>query len=204
MISVKRKERIGVIECAEEFTAHLVHSFGVEFEVLPRAGIRQHIPSYCISSVCIECSERIYGVAEAFGHLIAVLIEHQTIGDDVFVCHRSFNHRVDGMQGEEPSAGLVHAFRDEVGSAWQVCVLKGVVVLRVRHSARVEPNIDEVEFAFHGFARRRNEDDRVHVRTVEVDYRRIVVGLAVIAHFVVRPWVGFHEARLDRFVDFIE
>ena len=108
------------------------------------------------------------------------------------------------MEREEPSAGLVHTFRDEVCRAWQVGVLEGIVVLCVWHSARIEPYIDEVEFALHGFAGRGDEGDRVHVRTVKINDRRIVVLLAVIAHFVVRPRVRFHEACLHRFLDFIE
>ena len=108
------------------------------------------------------------------------------------------------MEREEPSSGLIHTFRDEVCRAWQVGVLEGIVVLCVRHSARIEPYIDEVEFTLHGFAGRGNEDDRVHVRTVEIDDGRIVVGFRIIAHFVVRPGVRFHEACLHRFLDFIE
>ena len=115
-ISVKRKERIGVIEGAKEFTAHFIHAFRIELEVLPRAGVRQHIPAYGIGTVGIECAERIDGIAETFGHLVAVLIEHQTVGDDIFVCHCSFYHGVNSMQGKEPSARLVHAFGDEVRS----------------------------------------------------------------------------------------
>ena len=106
------------------------------------------------------------------------------------------------MERKEPTAGLVDTFGDEVSRARGICVLKRIVVLCVRHSTRVKPYIDEVEFALHGFARRRNKDDAVHVRTVQIDDGRVVVLLAIVTHDMVGPRVGFHETCLDGFVDF--
>ena len=108
------------------------------------------------------------------------------------------------MQRKEPSAGLVHALGDEIRRAGQVCVLERIVILCIRHCAAIEPYVDEVQFALHRLAARRHEDDAVHIRTMQIDDRRIVVRLAIIAHFVLRPRVRFHEARLHRFLDFIE
>ena len=199
-IGIECKESICVIERSEELTAYFIHAFGVELEVLPRTGIGQHIPAYGVSSVFVQCTERIYRIAQTFGHLIAVLVKHKTVGNDVFVCHRAFNHRVDGVQREEPTACLVHTFGDEVRCAGQVCVLERIVVLCIRHRAAVEPNIDEVQLTLHRLTARRNEDDSVYVRAVQVDDRRIVVSLAVVAHLVFRPRVGFHEARFHGLV----
>ena len=56
------------------------------------------------------------------------------------------------MQRVEPAAGLVDPLADEVGGEpllEQVLVLEGVVVLRPRHRARVEPGVDHREDAPH-------------------------------------------------------
>ena len=105
------------------------------------------------------------------------------------------------MQGKEPSAGLIHTFGDEVRRAGFVLILEGVVVLGVRHSAGVEPNVDEVEFATHGLAAGRNENDTIHVRAVQIDVGGGVVVGAIVAYLEVWPGVGFHETCLDGFVD---
>ena len=203
-IGIESKETVGVIEGAEELAAHLIDSFGVELKVLPWAGVGEHIPAHGVGAIGIECPKGIDGIAEAFGHFVAVFIEDKSVGDDVFVRHLTLNHRVNGMECEEPSAGLIHALGDEICGARQIGVLEGIVVLCIGHCARIEPYIDEVEFAFHGFAGGRDENDRVHVRAVEVNDGGVIVGFGIIACFMVRPWVGFHEASLDRFVDFIE
>ena len=153
-IRIEGEEAISVIERSEELTTHFIDTFWIKLEVLPRAGVGKHIPAHGIGSVGIECTKRIDGIAETFRHLIAVLIEHESVGDDVFVCHSAFDHRVDSMKGKEPSACLVHTFGDEVGGARCVCVLEGIVILCVRHRAGVEPYIDEIEFALHRFATR--------------------------------------------------
>ena len=201
-IGIEGKESIGVIERAEELTADLIDSFGIEFEVLPRAGVGEHVPTNGIGAIGVDGSERIDSVAQTFGHLIAVLIQHESVGDDVFVCHSAINHGVDGVEGKEPSACLVYSFRDEIGGTRGVAVLKRIVILGIRHRAGVEPHINQIELALHGFAGRRDEYDGVNIRTMEVDDRRIVVSLAVIARFMVRPRVCFHETGLDGFVYF--
>ena len=203
-VRIECKESVGVVERSEELTAYLVHAFRIELEVLPGAGVCQHVPAHGVCSVGFECAERIDCVAQTFGHLIAVLIEHESVGDDVLISDRSFDHGVDGVERKEPSARLVHTFGYEVGSTRRICVLEGIVVLCVRHGSRVEPNIDQVQFAFHRLARRRNKDDSIHVGTMEIDDRRIVVSFAVVAYFVVRPRVRFHETGLHGFLDFIE
>ena len=105
------------------------------------------------------------------------------------------------MEGKEPTAGLVHTFGDEVSRARGVCVLERIVILCIRHRTRIEPHIDEVQFALHGLAGRRNEDDAVYIRTMEVDDRRVVVRFAVVTYDMFGPGVGFHETGLDGLVN---
>ena len=70
-VGIEGKEAIGVIEGAEELTAHLIHTFGIELEVLPRSRIGHHVPPNSVCSVGIECAEGIHGITQTFGHLIA-------------------------------------------------------------------------------------------------------------------------------------
>ena len=105
------------------------------------------------------------------------------------------------MQGEEPSAGLVNTFADEVRSARCIGVLKRIVVLRIGHSAGVEPNVNQIQFAAHRFAGRRNQDYRIHIRTVQIDHARVVVLRRVVAYLEVRPGVGCHHSGCHGFVD---
>ena len=69
----------------------------------------------------------------------------------------------DGVEGEEPAAGLVHRLRDEVGgeaAAEQLLVLERVVVLRERHRAGVEPGVDHLLDAAHACRRRSSRTAR--------------------------------------------
>ena len=134
-VGIEGEEAIGVVEGAEELTADLVHTFWVELQVLPWAGVGEHVPAHRICSVLVECAEWINCVAKAFGHLVAVLIEYESVANHVLVCHAALNHRMDSVKREEPTACLVHTFGDEVCGAWSVLVLKWVVVLCVRHCA---------------------------------------------------------------------
>ena len=112
------------------------------------------------------------------------------------------------MQGEEPAAGLVHTFGNEVGGKHgavfdQFLVLEGVVHLGVGHGAGIEPHIDEVRFAAHGLAGFGHKDEIVHVGAVEVNL--LVIGLGVVAghEAFVAQRVGGHEACSNRFIQFI-
>ena len=78
------------------------------------------------------------------------------------------------MQGEEPSACLVDTFGNEVGRIYRsivqgVLVFERIVNLCVWHSARIEPNVDEVQFALQHSATLAHEPNLVDVGTMEVD-----------------------------------
>ena len=74
----------GVVKGAEEFPFHLIHSFDIEFQVIPGLGVGHHIPAQGVGSVLADRLKGIHGVAQAFRHLVAVLVEHQAIADNVF------------------------------------------------------------------------------------------------------------------------
>ena len=71
-------------------------------------------------------------------HLVALGVEHQSRRDNVLEGYTVENHRCNGVQGEEPSACLVHTFVDEVGReclvvVYQLTVLERIVNLGVGH-----------------------------------------------------------------------
>ena len=73
-------------------------------------------------------------------HLVTLGIKHQTSRNHVLKGHRIENHRSNGMECKEPATCLVHTLVDEVGREGSVIVnqffvLKGIMVLGVRHGA---------------------------------------------------------------------
>ena len=56
------------------------------------------------------------------------------------------------MQGIEPSSGLVHGLRDELGRELlmeQLLILKGIMVLGKGHGSGVEPAVDDLRHPVH-------------------------------------------------------
>ena len=206
-IGVEREERVGVIERPEELAAYFVHAVPVEFEVVPRLRVGDHIPARGVGPVGCENLERVDAVAQALRHLVAVFVQHQPVRNNVFKGYRVEEHRGDGMQREEPAARLVDALGDEIGRVDRLeivaAVLERIVQLRVRHGTRVEPHVDQVAFALHRLAFRRHEYDIVHIGAVQVDIAGRVVLLRHVADLEILVGVLLHEARGDRLFDLI-
>ena len=58
---------------------YFVNSVNIEFEVVPRRRVGNHIPAYCVGSVFFNYIKRIYSVAETFRHFQAILVEHKSV-----------------------------------------------------------------------------------------------------------------------------
>ena len=96
------------------------------------------------------------------------------------------------------------AMGDEIGGVDLVevlLVLEGVVDLGVGHGSRVEPHVDQVGFAAHRLALRRDEDDLIDIGAVQVDAVGRVVLLRHVAHAELREGILLHHARGDRLLD---
>ena len=65
--------------------------------------------------MCFNGFKRIHGIAKAFGHLVPVLVQYQSVGNYILEGYRIKQHRRYGMKRKEPSAGLVHPFRNKTG-----------------------------------------------------------------------------------------
>ena len=112
------------------------------------------------------------------------LVEHKTVRDYRLEGNVVKYHCGDSVERIEPTTCLVNAFSNEVGgiaSAVIKCflVFEGIVNLRVRHSTRVKPNVDEVEFASEHLTRFANELDVIYIGAVQVD--KVIVCLVIIA-----------------------
>ena len=116
--------------------------------------------------------EGIDGVAEALRHLVAVLVEHQPVGYDIFKRNRIRDHRGDGVQREEPSACLVNPLSDEISREHFIKVLpvfKRIVCLCIGHRSRVKPYVYQVRLTLHGPAGRAYQHNIIHIRPVQVE-----------------------------------
>ena len=84
---------------------------------------------------------------------------------------------MDGVQRVEPAAGLVHALGDKVcglaeGPLAQPCE----AFLGIRHGAGIEPDVDQVALAHHLPAIVRDEEEVVHIGTVEIHLVIVLLG----------------------------
>ena len=200
-VGVQREKAVRIVQRSEEFAPYFVHAFHVELEVVPRLRVRDHVPTYRVRPVFFEHFERIDGVAEALAHLVAVLVEHQTVRNDVFERHAVEQHR---GQREEPAARLVHSFGYVIGriyfSELRIADLERIVHLGVGHGPRIEPHVDQVALAHHLFTFVGYQHDVVHIGPVQIEF--FVILFAEIAFDVTCERVFGHKTGGDRFVDF--
>ena len=207
-IGIERKETISVIQRAEELTTHLVDALGVELQIVPRFRVGHHIQTDGITTVLADHIKRIHHVTHVLRHLVTFGIEHETRRNHILKGYRVEDHRSDGMQGEEPTTRLVDTLVDKVTGEGdslvnQVLILKRIVYLSVRHRARIEPNVDEVALTLHGLTALRNEDDMIHIGTMEINL--VVVLLRHVARHkaFILQWIRLHESNLNRLLDLV-
>ena len=203
-VGIKREHRITVIERAEELAADLDDTRLVELEVIPGLGVGEHIPAQGIGAVGVKRLERIDGVAETLGHLVTVLVKDKAVGDHALEGGSAADHRMDGVEGVEPSAGLVDAFGDEVCRAAELGAAKvAQAFLGVRHRAGVEPYVDEVALADHLLPAVADKEDIVDVRPVEVYLVVILKAHISRVETLVGQRIGGHNAGLDGLLDLV-
>ncbi len=151
-IGVGHPERVGVPEGEEEVADGLPHR--VHREPVPRPGLLggEVVPAERVGAVALDHVPGLDHVAAALRHLLTLGVEDQAQADHVAVARGVEEQDRLGEQGVEPAAGLVDRLADEVGGEAlieQLLVLEGVVELRPRHRARVEPGVDHREDPAH-------------------------------------------------------
>ena len=156
-IGIQAEKAVSIIERSEKLSTDFFQYFDIKFEIIPRIGIPNHIPTGWVGSVFFKRAKRVNGVAEAFTHFLPFGIEYQTIGNNVFVSHRIKNHGGNGMQSVEPTTGLINSFGDKICRkkftvVYQFSVFKRIVPLGIRHRTAVKPYINQVGFSIHRFA----------------------------------------------------
>ncbi len=63
-IGIERHEGVCVVDCGEELARRLLHTLVVEFQVIPRRRVGNHIPAHRVGAIGLDCIKRIHGVAE--------------------------------------------------------------------------------------------------------------------------------------------
>ncbi len=198
-VGVHRQEAVGLLQLAEESSAHLLHALLVELQVVPGLRVGEHIPAQSVASILLNGGKGVNGIAQTLRHLLPVLVQNKSVGNHCLVSHTVLNHGGDGMECEEPSTRLVHALGNEVGGeerplVYLFSVFKGIVLLCVGHGAAVEPHVDEVGLTPQRLTACAHQHDVVNVGTVQVD--AVVVLLAHVAghEAALLEGIGCHDA----------
>ena len=166
------EERVGVPQGEQEATAGLVNHVEAEAERIPRALRGEQIPAEGVGAGVVEHRPGLHHVALALAHLLALAIEDEPQAHHVAVGRLVEQQRALGQQRVEPAAGLVERLAHEVGgepAGQPVLALEGVVVLRERHGARVEPHVGHLGHAVRGAAALAADGHLVHERPVRVE-----------------------------------
>mmetsp|Transcript_41508 Transcript_41508/g.130922 ORF Transcript_41508/g.130922 Transcript_41508/m.130922 type:complete len:397 (-) Transcript_41508:157-1347(-) len=125
-----------------------------------------------VRAVRVDHEDGVGVVLLALGHLLAVGREHKPVADQVLEGGLVEEGGREHHEGVEPAACLVDALGDEVGREGgleRLLVLEGVVLLRVRHRARLEPAVEDLVDALEGsLALLRGELDVVDELAVQV------------------------------------
>ena len=153
-IRVGHEEAIDVPDLQEEFAHSVGRRVIEEPRILPGHRARIERPADRIRAHAIHEHQRIGVVLVALAELLALLVGHQTEDDAVFERMGQGalrkHERADRHQRVEPAAGLIDRFGDEIGreaalEAFPVLVRK--TPLRERHTARIEPAVDDLRHA---------------------------------------------------------
>ena len=112
-VGIEHIECVGVPERAEELSLSLANRILRELLREPRRGCRVEVPANRIGAEGIERLHRIDRIALRLGHLIAVLIEHETHHDDIRESGLVKEQRRLRVEGIEPAAGLIDCLGDE-------------------------------------------------------------------------------------------
>ena len=112
------------------------------------------------------------------------------------------------MQCKEPSACLIHTFRDKVSRIYftviqNIFILEWIMNLRIRHSTGIKPDINQVRFALHRLAVFRYQNDIVYIRTMKIYLIIIFFGIFTRYKTFILVRIGFHKSGSYRFFDFI-
>mmetsp|Transcript_11764 Transcript_11764/g.30959 ORF Transcript_11764/g.30959 Transcript_11764/m.30959 type:complete len:724 (-) Transcript_11764:1012-3183(-) len=142
------QEAVRVVPRQEDVLEHLPDAILAEGQVLgAHDGRIDQVEPQRVGAVPVEDQIRLGVVLEALGHLAAVLRLHQAVADEVLEGRLVKESRREHHERVEPAARLVDALGDEIGREGRLellLVLKGVVLLRVRHRAALEPAVEDL------------------------------------------------------------
>ncbi len=142
--------------------------------------------------------KRINGISKALGHFVAVLIEHQAVGDYVPERHTPLDHGSNGMQGIKPATGLIHPFGNKISRKLFLKIRfrdMRIEDLRKRHRTTVEPDINQIRLAFHRLTAVRDQHNIVHIGSVQVNL--VILQLSVLLQVQPLPRKLVHHTGIQ-------
>ena len=160
-VGVGDEEAVGVPPGDEEVAEDLLDAVLGEAEVLGADdGGVDEVEAEGVGAELLDDLGGVGVVAQALGHLLAVLGEDEAVDDDVAVGGLAEEEGAEDEEGVEPAAGLVEALGDEVGGeeVFQLLAGEGVVLLGVGHGAGFEPAVEDLGGAAVGLAVAVDED----------------------------------------------
>ncbi len=151
-VGVGHEKGVHVPQGESEVAYHLTDQVYREAPFLPGLTRCVQVPAEGIGTMFDQHVPGVDGVAVRLGHLLALVIQHQSQADDVTIALAIEEQGADGVQRVKPPPGLVDCFADEISRELfleYLLILKGIVPLGDRHSPRVEPHIDQLGNSAH-------------------------------------------------------
>ena len=158
----------------EETRSHLLHPIRIKRQIIPRRRIRNHIPTHRINTKLLDTIKRINHIPQTLRHLHPIFIKHQAIRNDRPESHTIENHRSNSMQSKEPATRLIHTLSNKISRIAQTTIqslpiLKRIMNLRIRHSPRVKPHINQVQLTRQNLTIPTHQPNLINIRAMQVN-----------------------------------
>ena len=188
-IGIQCKYGVRIVQRSEELATYFFNAGRIKLKIVPRLSIGKHIPAKRVRAISIKSLERIHGIAQTLAHLLSLLVKHQSVGYDPLEGRSSAYHRMDCMQGIEPSSCLIHALCDEIRSTTEItCILASESCLRIRHRAGIKPHVYQIRLSCHLLPAWADKENIIHIRTMKI-YPVIIV----LTHVIRREFLVFQR-----------
>ena len=153
LFRVELQERIGVPNRQDSLAHALADALLGHDEVATAQDRRRHQePAHGIRTVTVKDFIDVWIIALGLGHLEAIVAQHDAMGYDLLVCRTIKQRGGQRVHHIEPATRLTGVLHDEVRRRVgfkPLFILEGVVLLRERHRAGLEPAVQYVRHATH-------------------------------------------------------
>jgi len=166
---VRKGESVGIPEDVEH-AAGVLHSIPGEVQVLPGCICSQDVEPQDIGPVLLNDLLRLNDIADALGHLAALIVQCEAVHQHALVGRSSKGDHGCSELRVEPATRLVVPFGDEVGRPppFELLFVRRKVKRGPGGYSAVKPDIEDIGRALHLPATRAVQNDGVHIRPVQV------------------------------------